>query len=152
MKIFKRVLTLILLVLVLALAGGMIFLNSVKTRAVPDYNAPVDLEALSAPVEVYRDSLGIPHIYAANEADLYRAVGYVMAQDRLWQLDLMRRLTTGRLSEVLDPGLVEADLVFRALDFPGKSRKVLAQTDPEIQSSQEAFADGVNQFIDQIRK
>ncbi len=152
MKIFKRVLTLILLLLVLALAGGMIYLNSVKTRAVPDYNAAVDLEALSAPVEVYRDSLGIPHIYASNEADLYRTVGYVMAQDRLWQLDLMRRLTTGRLSEVLDPTLVEADLLFRALDFPGKSRKVLAQTDPDILACLEAFTDGVNQFIDQNRK
>ena len=152
MKTLKRVLTIILLVLVLALAGGMIFLHSVKTRAVPDYNAAVDLEALLAPVEVYRDSLGIPHIYASNEADLYRAVGYVMAQDRLWQLDLMRRITTGRLSEVLDPGLVEADLLFRALDFPGKSRKVLAQTDPEIIACLEAFADGVNQFIDQNRK
>ena len=132
MKILKRVITIILIVMVLALAAGMIFLNSVKTRAVPDYNANIDLENLTAPVTVFRDSLGIPHIYADSEEDLYRTVGYVMAQDRLWQMDLMRRITTGSLSEVLDPGLVDADLLFRALDFPGKSAKVLARTDPEI--------------------
>lgn len=59
MKIFKRVLTIILLVIVLAAAAGMIYLNSVKTRALPDYNEGVDLEKLSAPVSVYRDSMGI---------------------------------------------------------------------------------------------
>jgi len=152
MKIVIRVLTIILVVIVLAVAGGMIFLNSVKTRALPDYNATVDLENLSAPVTVFRDSLGIPHIYADNEEDLYRTVGYVMAQDRLWQMDLMRRITTGRLSEVLDPGLVEADQLFRALDFPRKSRMVISQTDPDILLCMEAFTDGVNQFINQNQK
>jgi len=71
-----------------------------------------------------------------------------MAQDRMWQMDLMRRITTGRLSEVLDPGLVEADLLFRALDFPKKSRMVITQTDPDILLSVEAFTDGVNRYIE----
>ncbi len=152
MKILKRILSIILLVIVLAMAGGMIFLNSVKTRALPDYNQGFDLTSLSAPVTVFRDSLGIPHIYADNEEDLYRTVGYVMAQDRLWQMDLLRRITTGRLSEVLDPGLVEADLLFRALEFSKKSQRVMAQTDPRILLSLEAFTDGVNQFIEQNQK
>ncbi len=152
MKILKRILTIILIVIVLAVAGGMIFLNSVKTRALPDYNASVDLEKLSSPVNVFRDSMGIPHIYADNEEDLYRTVGYVMAQDRMWQMDLMRRITTGRLSEVLDPGLVEADQLFRALDFLSKSRMVIAQTDPEILRCMEAFTDGINQYINQHQK
>jgi len=152
MKIMKRILTIVLIVIVLAAAGGMIFLNSVKTRALPDYNAAVDLEKLTSPVTVFRDSMGIPHIYADNEEDLYRTVGYVMAQDRLWQMDLMRRITTGRLSEVLDPGLVEADQLFRALDFPKKSRMVIAQTDPDILLCMEAFTDGINQFITQNLK
>lgn len=152
MKILKRVLTIILVVIVLALAGGMIFLNSVKTRALPDYNENVDLEGLSAPVTVFRDSMGIPHIYAENEEDLYRTVGYVMAQDRMWQMDLLRRITTGRLSEVLDPGLVEADQLFRALDFPGKSRQVIAKTDPEILRTVEAFTEGINQYISKNQK
>jgi penicillin amidase len=152
MRTLKRILTIVLIVIVLALAGGMIFLNSVKTRAIPDYNASVDLDDLTGTVTVYRDSLGIPHIYAENEEDLYRTVGYVMAQDRLWQMDLLRRVTTGRLSEVLDPGLVETDRLFRALNFTGKSRKVMAQTDPEIVRCIEAYTDGINQYINRNQK
>ncbi len=152
MKLFKKIATIILILLVLLLAGGMIFLNNLKTRAVPDYNENVDLENLTDPVTVYRDSLGIPHIYAANDLDLYRTVGYVMAQDRLWQMDLMRRITQGRLSEVLDPGLVNADHLFRALDFSAKSELVLSKTDPEIVACLQAYSDGVNQYIDRNQK
>ncbi|MEN8230121.1 MAG: penicillin acylase family protein [Bacteroidota bacterium] len=152
MKLFKRIVSIILIIFVLVLIGGMIYLNSLKTRAVPDYNADVDLENLVDPVTVYRDSMGVPHIYATNEQDLYRTVGYVMAQDRLWQMDLIRRITTGRLSEVLDPGLVDADQLFRALDFSKKSEWVLSKTDPEIIACVEAFTDGVNQFIEQHQR
>jgi penicillin amidase len=152
MKIFKRVLTLLLVLLVLAIGGAMIYLNNLKTRAVPDYNANVDLKNLSEKVTVIRDSLGIPHIYAKNEQDLYRTVGYVMAQDRLWQMDLLRRITTGRLSEVLDPGLVDADQLLRALQFTKKSEIILARTEPAIVACIEAFSDGVNQYIEQHRK
>ncbi len=152
MKLQKRILSILAALIVVALAGGLIFLSHLKTRAVPDYNKDVDLENLTAKVTVHRDSLGIPHIYAQNEADLYRTVGYVMAQDRLWQMDLMRRITTGRLSEVLDPSLVDADQLFRALQFPEKSERVISKTDPEILACVDAFADGVNQFINQHQK
>lgn len=147
MKIRKRIFTILIAIIVIALATGMIFLNNLKVRAVPDYNQNIDLENLSEEVTVYRDSLGIPHIYAKNNPDLYRCIGYVMAQDRLWQMDLMRRITTGRLSEVLDPGLVDADQLFRALQFSKKSELVISKTDPEIIACMEAYCDGVNQFI-----
>ncbi len=152
MNLYKRVGILFLILIVLALAGGTIYLNHLKTRAVPDYNSDVDLDNLTDPVTVYRDSLGIPHIYAKNDQDLYRTVGYIMAQDRLWQMDLMRRITLGRLSEVLDPGLVNADQLFRALCFSKKSKLVLSKTDPEIIACLEAYSDGINQFIEQNRK
>jgi len=152
MKTLKRVLTIVLALIVLALAGGMLYLNNLKTRAVPDYNANVDLENLTEKVTVFRDSLGIPHIYAQNEPDLYRTVGYVMAQDRLWQMDLMRRVTTGSLAEVLDPGLVGADQLFRALQFTKKSEWIMSETDPSILACVDAFADGVNQYIDRNQK
>ena len=124
MKILKRILTILLVVIVLALAGGMIFLNSVKTRALPNYNAGVDLEKLSAPVTVFRDSMGIPHIYADNEEDLYRTVGYVMAQDRMWQMDLLRRVTLGRLSEIFGEDFVDTDLLLRALRYSDHSGSI----------------------------
>lgn len=152
MKTFKRVITLILILIVVAMAGGMIYLNHLKTRAVPDYNAEVDLQNLENPVSVYRDSMGIPHIYASSETDLYRTVGYVMAQDRLWQMDLIRRITTGRLSEVLDPGLVNADQLFRALQFSKKSEMLIARADPATLACVEAYCDGINQYMDQHQK
>lgn len=152
MKILKRILTILLALIVVALAGGMIFLSSLKTRAVPDYNKDMDLENLSDKVTVFRDSLGVPHIYAQNEMDLYLTVGFVMAQDRLWQMDLLRRITTGRLAEVLDPGLVDADQLFRALQFSRKSELVMASVNPYILQCMEAFCDGVNQYIDQNQK
>ena len=152
MKVFRKILAIGLIIIVVALAAGMIFLNHIKIRAVPEYNAGVDLENLSDPVTVFRDSMGIPHIYASNEMDLYRTVGYVMAQDRLWQMDLLRRITAGRLSEVLDPGLVNADQLFRALDFTAKSEMVLSRLDPEITAILEAFSDGINQYIEQHQK
>ena len=152
MKTFKRILTILLAVIVLAAAGGMLYLNNLKTRAIPDYNKDVDLEGLTEPVTVYRDSLGMPHIYAKNDPDLFRTVGYLMAQDRMWQMDLMRRITLGRLSEVLDPGLVDADNFFRALQFSKKSEMVISRSDPEILACLEAFTDGINQYMERNRK
>lgn len=148
MKAFKITIRVIAIVIVVAIVGGVLFLNHVKRKAIPDYNATLDIENLTNEVTVYRDQYAIPHIVAQNETDLYRAVGYVMAQDRLFQMDLMRRITTGRLSEVLDPTLVKADLMFRSLKFSEKSEMVLAQTDPAILACLDAYCDGVNQFID----
>ena len=72
MRSIKRIFTLILILIFVVLAVGVVFLNHLKTRAVPDYNRDVDLENLELPVTVFRDSLGIPQIYASNEEDLYR--------------------------------------------------------------------------------
>ncbi|MGW8315044.1 MAG: penicillin acylase family protein [Bacteroidales bacterium] len=152
MKSLKRILTIAGILLAVVIFAGMLYLNHLKSRAVPDYNQGMDLEHLQGEVTVYRDSLGIPHIYAEDELDLYRTVGYVMAQDRLWQMDLMRRITSGRLSEVLDPGLIDTDQLFRALDFSEKSERVMAQCDPHIMACVEAFAGGVNQYIESHRK
>src|SRR6056297_3273986 len=100
MKVFRRILLSVAALLILLLAAGWLLINSIKHRAVPDYAAPVDLENLVDEVTVIRDSLAIPHVYAKNAEDLYRVVGYLTAQDRLWQMDLLRRITTGQLSEI----------------------------------------------------
>ncbi|MCA1747142.1 MAG: penicillin acylase family protein, partial [Bacteroidales bacterium] len=82
----------------------------------------------------------------------YRVVGYLTAQDRLWQMDLMRRITTGRLSEIFGADMVSADQLFRAFDFSKKSADVLTKTDPEIVQCLQAYTDGVNQFIRKNQK
>jgi penicillin amidase len=147
MKVFKRILAGVLILIVLVLFAGYFLLTSIKNVAIPDYNKSVQISGLTAEVTILRDTFGIPHIFAENEKDLYRAVGFAMAQDRLWQMDLLRRVTQGRLSEILGNKMVETDLLMRALRIQEKSEKILAGSSPEIVVALEAFAEGVNEYI-----
>ncbi|MEA1897075.1 MAG: penicillin acylase family protein, partial [Bacteroidota bacterium] len=90
MKKVSRFLKVLLYLLLIIMVGGYFFISHIAKRAIPDYNKEVFLEGLTDEVSVYRDSFAIPHIYAENEEDLYRTTGYVMAQDRLWQMVLLR--------------------------------------------------------------
>lgn len=148
MNLLKRILLILGLLIVLVLIGGYFFLNHVKTVALPDYSKDVQIPGLTGEVTILRDSFAIPHIYAENETDLYRAVGFAMAQDRLWQIDLLRRVTQGRLSEILGKDRLNTDLLFRALRIQEKSEKVLAQSSPEIVTALEAFSAGINFYIE----
>ena len=130
-----------------ALVAAFLYAHHLKRRAVPDYRKNIALSGLTAEVAVYRDRYAVPHIYAKNDFDLYRAVGYVMAQDRLWQMDLIRRATQGRLSEIFGADLVDADLMFRSLRIGEKSRDILAKLDPAVAGALNAYSDGVNQYI-----
>ncbi|UCG28927.1 MAG: penicillin acylase family protein, partial [Bacteroidales bacterium] len=149
MKVIKRVLLVFIFLVVILLVSGLVFVHYLAHRGVPAYEREVTLAGIREPVTVFRDSLAIPHIYASNEEDLYRTVGYIMAQDRLWQMDLIRRVTTGRLSEIFGEDFVETDLFLRALRIPEKSKLVLENTSPELIVLLKAYADGVNQFIEQ---
>lgn len=152
MKILRKITIVIAFLIVIIAISGYFFLHHLSHKAVPDYNQDINLKNLSEEVIVYRDSLAIPHIIAQNDEDLYRAVGYVMAQDRLWQMDLLRRVTTGRLSEIFGENLIETDLLLRSLRILEKSRLILSKTGPEIVKALEAFSDGVNQYIEQNEK
>lgn len=147
MKTLPKILLVIAAIIVIAVAAGILFLNQVRKSAIPDYSENVDLENLTEEVIVFRDSLAIPHIYAKNEEDLYRVVGYIMAQDRLWQMDLLRRVTMGRLSEIFGEDMVTTDQLFRAFQMSKKSEMVLKSSDPELIKYIDAFSDGINQFI-----
>jgi penicillin G amidase len=152
MKIFRLILLGLISIIVLGAIAGMLMLNNIRHRAIPDYSEDITLENLTDEVTVIRDSLAIPHIYAKSEEDLYRVVGYITAQDRLWQMDLMRRITTGRLSEIFGSDMISADQMFRAFDFSKKSADVLTKTDPDIIKCLQAYTDGVNQFIRKNQK
>ncbi len=148
MKILKKILVALLILVGIGLIIGILYIRQLSRKGLPDYNAEVNLERMRGQVMVYRDAYAVPHIYAENEEDLARATGYIMAQDRLWQMDLFRRATTGRLSEIFGPDLVETDLLMRALRIPEKSKMVLTRQSQDIHKFLEAFADGVNQFIE----
>ncbi|MGH7482788.1 MAG: penicillin acylase family protein [Longimicrobiales bacterium] len=102
---------------------------------------------LRAPVEVLRDEWGIPHIYARNLHDLFFAQGYVQAQDRLWQMDMWRRINEGRLAEILGAEYVRHDRLARLLRFRGSWEEEYARYHPQGEMIFQAFADGVNAYI-----
>ncbi|HSK19569.1 MAG TPA: penicillin acylase family protein [Longimicrobiales bacterium] len=105
---------------------------------------------LRAEVQVQRDRWGIPHIYAQNRPDMFFAQGYVQAQDRLWQIDMWRRTNEGRLAEILGPDAFEHDRLARLLMYRGPWEEEFASYHPEGRAIFEAFAAGVNAWIDQI--
>ncbi|MBY6275797.1 penicillin acylase family protein [Symbiobacterium thermophilum] len=135
-------LTLVVLLL-LAVAGGY----AVARRSLPRVSGELVLPGLRALVTVYRDEWGVPHIEAQNEHDLYMAQGYVVAQDRLFQMDLTRRAAAGRLAEVIGPSQLETDKFFRALNLRRAAEASVQSYGPWARELLEAYAAGVNAFI-----
>jgi penicillin amidase len=152
MKILKIILFSLLTLIILAVIVGLILISGIKRGALPEYEGEQTVRGLNGEVTVYRDNRGMPHIYAENEHDLYFAVGYVMAQERLWQMDLIRRATTGRLSEIFGKGYVRTDLFLRSLEMTAKSKLVLSNEEPAILDCMQAYADGVNEYINKTGK
>jgi penicillin G amidase len=117
----------------------------------PKYNGEVEIPGMNEEVEVHFDKFGIPHIYAQNEADAYRALGYVHAQDRLFQMEMMRRVGSGTLAEFLGKDLLEIDQFFHTLGIPQHAKEstaaFLAQGETPWKKAAEAYIAGVNEFI-----
>ncbi len=116
-------------------------------KSFPKSEGTVRADALEAPVEVFRDEFGVPHVIAQNDHDLYFAIGYVHAQDRLWQMDLIRRIATGRLAEVLGPEALEIDRMFRIMGLRRVAQRSEPLLDEATHSALSAYADGVSEFI-----
>ena len=133
------------LVLLVAAAGGAGFFW--LKGSLPPLEGSLALRGLSQPAEVLRDSDGVVTIRAKTEADAYRALGYVHAQDRLWQMDFMRRAGAGRLSEVVGERALQMDRMMRGLDLYGLAEASLDQLSPEAFALLEAYAAGVNGYI-----
>jgi penicillin G amidase len=118
-------------------------------RPLPQLDGRVSVGGLQSNVTVERDKWGVPHIRAGSVEDMAEAEGYVMAQDRLWQMDLLRRVARGQLSEILGPVTVGVDKDFRVLNFARAAQRDYEQMDPEGRKILDAYARGVNQFIEQ---
>lgn len=147
MKILKRLLLSFLALIVIVIVAGLVFAKSKTKLGLPDYSADIKLMNLEHKVTVHRDKVGTPHIFAQSEPDLYRATGYLMAQERMWQMDLLRRITLGRLSEIFGEDFVETDILLRSLRYSKKSNEILKKLDADVLSALHAFCDGVNQYI-----
>ena len=132
----------LLIVAVMAGVGGYVYSKQ------PTRQGTVTLANLQGSVTVRYDERGVPHIRAGNEADLYRALGYVQAQDRLFQMEMMRRLARGELAEVLGPKLLETDKLFRSLRIRERAADYVAHMDHESATwkALQAYLDGINQY------
>ena len=140
------------LLLVIAAAATLIgigvWLRRTMHQSLPQLDGKLHLPGLSAPVMVRRDSHGVPHIQAANMDDLFMAQGYVTAQDRLWQMDMARRVAAGDAAEVLGPALVKHDRMERILRIRETAERMIAGLSPNDRKYFEDYARGVNAFID----
>jgi len=147
MKILKKILLAILgiaLLLILVLFGYGIYLK-------PNYEGEKNLKNITSETTVYFDDYGVPHIYANSQKDAMTALGYVHAQDRLWQMELMRRIAPGRLSEIFGTKALQNDRFFIGLGIEEASEKAISALGKNTETYQlaAAYLDGINQFLDE---
>ncbi len=147
-RLAKRILRLAIglilsFVLVLLVGGAWVF-----WRSMPPTQGTESLPGLSAEVHVWRDAYGVPHIFASNMDDAARALGYLHASERLFQMETNRRVGQGRAAEAFGPDLLKVDKFIRTLGFYREAEASLAAMSPEAQKRLQAYADGVNAFLD----
>ncbi|WP_339723339.1 penicillin acylase family protein [uncultured Paraglaciecola sp.] len=140
----KRFLTILVIFVVIIGATSTWYINSKQ----PQRSGEVSLANLQAPVSVRYDERGVPHIQAQHEADMYRTLGYVHAQDRLFQMEMVRRLARGELAAILGPKLLNSDRLFRSLGIRAHADAYAAKMDPNSPATKalEAYLDGINQY------
>ncbi|GAB2634455.1 penicillin acylase family protein [Belliella aquatica] len=144
----KKLLFVLLFIFFAVIVGYQV----VKSRFAPEYHGTKELSGLQANSEVYFDDFGIPHIYAENELDAYMTLGFVHAQDRLFQMEMMRRVGSGTLAELLGEDLVDVDKFFRTLGIPKHAEWSTEEWNKEgntpWKAATDAYIKGVNQFIE----
>jgi penicillin G amidase len=121
-------------------------------QSLPDYSAQYELAEIGAEIEIVRDRYAVPHVLAETDHDALFGLGFVHAQDRLWQMILMRRAAQGRLSELFGPETLDIDELMRALDLYGISREAAHRQSPEALADLQAYADGVNAWLRIIQR
>lgn len=147
MKFLKKLLKIVVVILVLVVIVGWLYSKTYH----PKYDGEIKLKNLSEKVTVYFDDIGVPHINAQNQQDAYTALGYVHAQDRLWQMELIRRIAAGRLSEIFGEKLIRTDKLFSGLGIEEASLKTIENLDKNspIYKFTMAYLDGINQYIEE---
>ncbi len=138
-----------LVLLVLAAIGLVYFLAS---QSLPEYDQTLEVQGVTAPVEVIRDTANVPHILGETDPDVFFGLGYAHAQDRLWQMTVMRRTAQGRLSEVFGSRTVAVDKLLRRLDLYGLAHRSVEAQDDYTKAALRAYSAGVNARLTQINE
>jgi penicillin amidase len=149
--IFRWLVRLFLGLAALALIAGFV-LYYVAAGSLPDYDDDVSVRGLARPVEIVRDHSDVPHIFASSDADAFFGLGFVHAQDRLWQMMLLRRTAQGRLSELFGERTLAHDGLMRRLDLYGSAVRSVAVQDAYTTAALKAYADGVNAWLAEVNR
>ena len=135
--------------IVLGLIAGLLTYY-VLSRSLPDYNESFALPGISAPVEIVRNNANVPHIFGKTEADVFYALGFAHAQDRLWQMTMLRRTAQGRLSEIFGARTVKIDELLRRLDLYTLAQQSVGAQDARTNRALDAYSAGVNAWINEV--
>jgi penicillin amidase len=144
--LFRWLFRLVSLAVVLSVATVAV-VAWIASRSIPDYEADWTVTGISAPVEIVRNTSAVPHIFGETDADVFYALGLAHAQDRLWQMLMLRRTAEGRLSELFGPDTAQIDDLLRRLDLDRYANASVDALEPETRDVLEAYADGVNAWI-----
>ncbi len=148
-RIVWRAGAILVLLLVIVAAAAAYWFYSAARGSLPQLDGTIVLNGLSRPVTVLRDEHGVPTIEASSLDDLFFAQGFVTAQDRLWSMDMYRRFASGELAAILGPGYVKRDIYQRTLGFRQVAQRAVAALSPRDRAYMEAYARGVNAYIQQ---
>jgi penicillin amidase len=136
-----------------ALSVGLVVLAWwFAARSLPDYDATHRTPGLTAPVEIVRDNANVPHVFGETDADVFYALGFAHAQDRMWQMLMLRRTAQGRLSEVFGPRTLDTDELMRRLDLYGAAVASVPDQSPGARAALEAYAAGVNAWLGEVNE
>ena len=136
--------------LILLGVAAVLVLYFLLSRSLPDYDKTLSVTGISAPVEIVRDNANVPHIFGQSDADSFYGLGYAHAQDRLWQMVMLRRTVQGRLSEVFGPRTLKIDKTLRRFGLYRLARESVAAQDDPTRAALDAYAAGVNARLQEI--
>ena len=137
------------LALTIVVAGLAVYVTWTVRRSFPELDGQLSVPGLAADVDVVRDEHGVPTVYADTPADLFLAQGFVHAQDRFWEMDFRRHVTSGRLAEWFGPDQVETDAFIRTMGWRRVAQAELPLLAPQTRRNLQSYADGVNAYLDQ---
>ncbi len=143
MRWVVRVLAALVVALIVVVGAGYVWLRG----SLPSLDGKASVAGITAPIEIIRDRAGVPHIVAQSRNDAFYGLGYTHAQDRLWQMEVNRRIGAGRLSEFMGETTLQLDRNMRVLGVYHSAKQNYANLDPETRGAFEAYAKGVNAFI-----
>src|SRR2546427_9581822 len=142
-RVLLKTIAAVVVLIAIAAAAAYVYLR----RSLPQIAGTARVAGISAPIDIIRDADAIPHIFAVNKADALFGLGYVHAQDRLWQMELQRRIGHGRLSEVLGPAALAQDRFLRTVGFGRAADSAWAATPQWAKQQIDAYVAGINAFI-----